>query len=709
MASPYMLTNADVQVINASGQAFQVFLAFLNPISIFTSWTELGQDSAGNWLPPPNYDTAANHAQPYAPTANLGSNRIGFVDEPLYFDGSRSCQRFDLPVIPGSYQWSVTGATSDQTLYDNGSQLSVTWAAPGIYTVSLSVADRAGTRTQGTRQVMIYQDRDTALPGVLQVSGLSGSLSNGGWQMQVMTLSSQWTLSPPESLPPGTYQPVVVLAETSWEVQPGLWVDRTIGPHGLFNPGAPYIDPRILFDGYVQQGSIHQDPDKDTLSFTCVGPQAILQEAKTHQLGYYNCSYTSIDTNGVPQGLNPSTAGNGYQVGNLTSADIIHSLLQTHSTIAQFHDLHIWNANIPTAPFQSGNSVASYNMIYTSLSVNEGTVWSNIGDIVANEWAQIYCERDGSIRVGPQTNYRGADYWQQPTLLGPTAAPALINVVQDLGYDVGVDLSTMTDNLPSLASQPFPVVFTHPWGHQQNPPQFLSPFEGLPSSSVVSTQKGLAGPPILCTFSDVPIYDTNRVAPDHPAIFPWILKNWPQDLSVYPFTYDITPIYTGRAALVKLIGTLQGHNAVWTSWDPISSFQVTSSGASVDVSVLPASDWVLDESHVLPDVTTTQNTNLVWNWWWEMPKRMRAAHNSSYQMQVSLGIFTAASLGDIVSVNRQMGTIGPQWSNKLFYVQEIDHSLDLTGRTWQTSLSLAEVTSDALGDIVSPPTSPPAG
>ena len=107
MASPYLLNNADIQFVQSAGQGFVAYLAFLNPVSVTTNWVDTALDQYGNPLPPPNFDTAANHVAPYAPICNIGPNRIGFVGEPLYFDGSRSCQRFDMPVV--SYQWSYTG------------------------------------------------------------------------------------------------------------------------------------------------------------------------------------------------------------------------------------------------------------------------------------------------------------------------------------------------------------------------------------------------------------------------------------------------------------------------------------------------------------------------------------------------------------------------------------------------------------------------
>lgn len=704
MASPYILTNADLQYLNCSGQQFKIYVAFLNPVSITTTWSSLNQDAQGNWMPPPNFDCCANRVQPYAPTANLGPNRIGFAGEPLYFDGTRSSARMDVPVA--SYSWSLTGNPSI-TYYNNGSQLAATWSSPGLYTISLTVKDMAGTATTGVRQIMVYQDRYNTLPGLISASGLSGSLSNGGWQFQLTTVNSQLTMVSPSSLSVGQYLPIVLLCETSYEATPGVWINRTVGPHGLFNPGYPYIDPRILFDGYVQNGSIHLDVDKGTFSCTCAGPQMILQEAKSHQLGYYNCAYTSF-VNNIPQGLKASPAGQGFQVGGLTSADVMHSLLQYHCNIGKFCDLHIWNPTIPTNPYQQTAAVAYYFQTYTTLSVNEGTIWSCLGDLASNEFSQVFCERDGSIRCGPQINYRGQDYWAQPTLLGGTAAPYLINFIQDLGYTTPGTPQTIASNLPTLPATPMPLVFTHPWGHQQNPPQFLKPFSE-PNAQIQATQAVLSGPPILCAFSDVPIYDQAASSPDPNVIFPWIANNWPQDLTIYPISFDINANYTGRASLVKLIATLYGHTTLWSSWFPQTAFSLTGNGTvSIVQTVLPASDWVVDQSHLLPDITTSQNKQLVWQYWWEMAKRYYYARNVNYQGTVTVGLATFASLGDIVSITCQTNTVGPKFAQKLFYIAGIDYAIDLTNRTWQTVYTVSEVTSTNVSALSTPIGSPPS-
>lgn len=702
MASPYVLSNTDLQYTQVAGQRFSLYLAFLNPISITTTWNDINQDAQGNWLPPPNFDTAANRVQPYAPTANLGPNRIGFVGEPLYFDGSFSCQRFDLPVV--TYAWFVSGTGIQTTLYANGSQCRVVFPSPGIYTISLTVTDRAGTAATGVRQVMVYQDRQSALPGMIQLSGPQGSLSDGGWTCQINTISSQFTLFPPDALPVGTYQPVVLMVETSFEVQPGVWLDRTLGPNGQFNPGFPYQDPRILFDGYVQTGSPHQDVDKDTLSFTCASVQLLLNDAQCHLIGYYNCAYKSI-VSGVPTGCNPNPMGQGYMVGGLMTADIYHGILQDHSNIGKFHDIHVWNANIPTAAYNAKGNYAYYNLMYTTLSVNEGTIWSNLQDLSANEFAQVYCEHDGSIRVGPQVNYRGGDYWSLPWGIGPNQASIFINLVQDLGFTVSNQLSQMGSSIPQLPAQPMPIRFVHPWGPQNTLPSFGRPFQGTPDPTQVTVQNTLNGPPILCVFSDIPIYDSSLIPPgSNTGLLPYIILNWPQDLAVYPITFDFQENYTGKASLVKLIGTLVNISSVWTCWYPQNTFSVAGDGTDTIVAtVLPAGNWIVDESHVLPDVTGSQNTQLMLNYWWEMARRTYFANNINYNGTIATGMSTFASLGDIVAVTRQNNTLGPHWSQKLFYIDGISYSIDTTQRTWQTQYTLTEVTSAAIGPVLPPP------
>jgi hypothetical protein len=703
MASPYVMTNSDLTLVNCAGQDFTLYIAFMNPVTLSTVWSDLNLDSQGNWQAPPNYDTCANKTYPYAPTANLGSNRIGFVGEPLYFDGTLSCQRYDLPV--NSYSWSWTGMPVSTT-YDNGAQIALNWTTPGLYSVSLTVTDRYGATTTGTRQVMIYQDRDSALPGIITVSGLSGSLQNGGWSAQITTVNSQSTIYPPDQLGVGVYLPMVILCETRYEVAEGYWLNATIGPLGNFIPGQPYRDPRILFDGYVQNGSFYQDVDKDTLTFSCGTVNMVLGEMQTHLLGYYNTTVKTYGNPGVPTSLNTSSIGSGFLVAGLMSTDMIQSILGTHSQVSQYHDMHLWTTAIACSIYDPHNNppTAWYNVVYSTLSVNEGTIWQNLTDICSNEWSIPYCDRDGSIKIGPSVNYRGSDYWDAPTGLGAIEAAALLNLVQDLGYTIQnqSSLSQFSQNLPILPAYPFPMQQVHPWSGTQQVQVYEVPFQPSPDSQREQQLQALYGPPLLCTFSDVPIYDTSASPPSY--ILPIIGQNWPQDLAIYPISFSFPMAYTGHTALVKLIGTTYAQDTVLTSWYPQSAFSVTGDGSSTIVNTtLPAGQWIVDESHLIGDVTNGLNSTLILNWFWEMARREWYANNIYYTGQVTLGLFTFASLNDIVGINRQTANLGPVWSSKPFYVSEIDYTIDVNAHTWQTILSLTEVTSATMGPPIPPP------
>jgi hypothetical protein len=356
-------------------------------------------------------------------------------------------------------------------------------------------------------------------------------------------------------------------------------------------------------------------------------------------------------------------------------------------------------------PFQSGSKTAYSIMVYSGLSVNEGTMWSNIQDLCANEWSTVYCEHDGSIRIGPQINYRGNEYWSQPTLLGDTVAETLLNFYAEVGATVTTtDLTQMGNSLPDLDAQPMPVKLVHPWGHSPGLPQVSAPFQYQLSEQLAEKQKGLIGPPILCEFSDVPVIDDATIPPDNTSLFPWTQMAWPQDLAVYPISFDIPQSYTGRTSLVKIIGTLANANNIWSAWYPQNAFTVSSNGTSTAIAnKLPAGNWFLDQRYVLPDITSATNKTLVSNYWWEMARRVYYAQNVSYQCSINLGMFTAASLGDIVGVTRQTNTLGPHWNKKPFYVQEISYSLDMQQKTWTTALSTVEVTSALLTPIQPPP------
>lgn len=97
------------------------------------------------------------------------------------------------------------------------------------------------------------------------------------------------------------------------------------------------------------------------------------------------------------------------------------------------------------------------------------------------------------------------------------------------------------------------------------------------------------------------------------------------------------------------------------------------------------------------------------NWWWEIARRVWYAANVHYTGTITCGLFTACSLGDIVGVTRQNNALGPHWNAKPFYVTEIDYNVDMTNRTWTTTIGVNEVSSILLGPITPPPSKVPHG
>src|SRR5579872_62341 len=153
MPSPYVFSNYALQYLASNVPTrFRMYAAVLNPVQILTFSQDLAVDQYGQYTNITNVDLLATHQTPYAPQANFGPNRIGFVGEPLFFDGSRSTQRNNLSAV--GHTWACTGAptiTTNNALGTND-QASIVWSAAGLYTVSLTVYDRFGSTMTGTRQ-----------------------------------------------------------------------------------------------------------------------------------------------------------------------------------------------------------------------------------------------------------------------------------------------------------------------------------------------------------------------------------------------------------------------------------------------------------------------------------------------------------------------------------------------------------------------------
>lgn len=703
-SNPYVLSNEQLQYVGGGVPVrFRLYLAVFNPVAFHVSSQDIvANPTTGQFDSVPDSDLLALQVSPFAPQPNFGPNRIGFVGEPLVFDGSRSSQRHNLPAL--GHSWSTTGpATPTVETFASwygaaNAQARLTFPSPGLYTVMLTVRDRFGVSRTGVRQVMIYASRETAPLGIIGLTSLQASLGDGATTSVTVTRgaanSHGWLL--PDALPVGTYLPVSLLVETSYEVAPGIWLPRTIGPQGDFVPGQPYDDPRVLFSGYVQTGTVSVDAQKDTVSFGLQTVDLVLKAANIHNVGYYNTTYKTWTTGQVPTSVNPSPLGvHGSLVADLTTEDLVHSLLGHHSDIGLTHDVFTWSDllavsppwTVAAAPGISGKlpgyTPRVFAPTYSNITAVEGSIWDAIALAVSSEQGTISADRDGSIRVGPDLGTRGSDLMRIPTQYG--------RVYRGERYDQRHEIGAAAYFL----NQPYYPLFLHG-------PNALPQPRDTPHQSDPRDLSGLLGPPILCHFSDTVSPDPGPTPPS--TLFGW--TPWPQDLSVRPETYQITERYSDRVSFVKLVATVAGSDTFWAAWFPQDTF----SQAGLMKTNLGAGGWEVENDLVLADVSSTidgKAKSRSWALLWALARRRYLGMNLPYAVTLTGGAWGFVRPGDAVHVSRQAGAVGPTIRAEPFLVSSLTYSFNLEAGQWTTSVQLVRAAAWDAPPDPGPPFPPP--
>ncbi len=368
---------------------------------------------------------------------------------------------------------------------------------------------------------------------------------------------------------------------------------------------------------------------------------------------------------------------------DLTSEDIYRSLLSDHCTIGQYHDVFLWRDLLPV----SSTSAQRYYLSYSTLSVTEGPIWEALGLLAKNEYASVWCERDSSIRVGPQWPLRGYEMNQTPTVYGSVPASQVLNAQTELNGNV-VQMSRQV------------------YQHFLFGPAALPQARDVPGGFARPNLGALLGPPVAFHLSDTVLSDPDLSPPADSSLLTQTVANWPQDLSIRPLQLQLAENYTVRSAFVKLVATSVLGTSLWSAWFPQSAFVGQSALTTLRLS---AGTWDVHDSGdglVLPDITIAASAtakNLAWNYLWEMARRLYAWGNKSYDLSARLVAAGYIRLGDLFNVTRTHAVDGPILSARPFYVSAVTHTIDLDKQTWVSDLSGSEVTSATLGPMVTPP------
>ena len=227
-----MARSDDHLVMNIPGQRYQLYVGFGNEI-------KMKVDTAMR-VPPPTIYPERLGLVPFRPTAVMGPHRLGFVGEGVPLYGGYSHTRWRTPAV--NHQWTGTGNPTIAIGMDSDSQYEspqpayalFTWTVPGVYEIQLTVHDDHGHTHTGKRQVIIYPSRTEAYSGVVGVSGLAGSVSQGGWGCQVTIRGAVDFILQARDL--DGYIPVVVYVDTTMKRRIGRGNGKRLALIGTREP-----------------------------------------------------------------------------------------------------------------------------------------------------------------------------------------------------------------------------------------------------------------------------------------------------------------------------------------------------------------------------------------------------------------------------------------------------------------------------------------
>ena len=381
----------DHAYLNLPGQSFQLYVGFGSEIRVLV-------DTAMRTPPPTIYPERLGLV-PGRPTALLGPHRIGFVGEGVPFYGGYSHGRWRRSAI--NHSWAGTGGPSIHVALDSEPQYPAgagdqpayalfTWAAPGIYEVHLTVSDEQGRTHTGKRQVIVYASRSEAFDGAVAVTGLSGSVDQGGWSCQLQMKGDLGFLLRAREL--DGYIPVVVYADIAYETSYGVWERKALGPN--WREGDYRDDPRILFSGYLDKETIQQSHDSSSATFTARTADLILEQMQSGTYGFFT---------------HPRN-GSGIIFNDLQTHDVLRHMFQEHSNFADWNDLRF---------SQDATDMGFYpSLEYVDWTFSQGMYWSNARDTAQNQYEVSYVSNHGEVFITWDRNMWNPNMFERPRPMG---------------------------------------------------------------------------------------------------------------------------------------------------------------------------------------------------------------------------------------------------------------------------------------------------
>ena len=203
-----------------------------------------------------------------------------------------------------------------------------------------------------------------------------------------------------------------------------MWARRELGPN--WQSGKYEDDPRIVFSGYLDKGSITQTHDDGSVTFACRTSDMILENMQSHTVGFFE---SAVD-------------GSGMIFNDLVTHDVINFMLKEFSNFADWHDTRMFY-NQYAGPTANGGTPG---IEYKDWTWNQGMYWSNIRDTAANEFYLAYVDQRSALHVVPDRNMWRADTFYHHPLskvvpMVPENEPiAIVSAVPSLTEPVCVPL-----------------------------------------------------------------------------------------------------------------------------------------------------------------------------------------------------------------------------------------------------------------------------
>ena len=658
-ASPVSSSRAeDAVLINKAVTDFRVYVGFGNEVRIISD----GRLET----PPKTYEPKPKGKVPVAPTAVMGPNRIAFVGEGIVFYGGRSYGRLRLPAW--DHTWRIlhngTDVTSDtahvltystvddtiQTYLDEPQPAIFipSFAQPGIYEVELTVHyefESYEGQHIGKRQVVVYEDRDTAAAGVVEIGNLSGGVGQGGWACSLRIRGDLSFILSARTIE--GYLPVVIMVETLYP-NSGEMQQIDLGPN-FHTGGDERDDPRIIFNGYIDRASIEEDVDHAEVRFECRTADMLLNDLNTHVVGFFESAST----------------GKGVTFNDLMTADVFRYMLQEKSNFADFHDVRLYHnfGSLPwashTVNYQgltagSGSYVIDNDLVpnneYKDWTFNNGQYWSNLHDGSDNQFEFCYVTREGALMTVPDRNM-----WHPQVFYD-------LNVINDWDGDSYTGSATISNG------NPFNVIPVGP--------------EDRPIATICAAKNPNA---LLNTTNDV-----------------WDVTEWDGAPVHVPLRITVQEKLGAVPSYYKIVGSLSFWAEEWGA-----DYPQNATDPSLGL-WLNSGPWVLVQGKYWSDQDRDRAWRNIWRFAARgyQAARSRYTVEVTYGMHTYfrpcdlLELVYSDKAGRVIFAPPEDLTQRTNW----FEVQSISYAINLDQQTWQTSYQLREVTVYTTPEITIPAT-----